>query len=234
MKRGVILGATGGLIAGVSLGALALAAPSLGVLQRNSCCAGGGARSVAQASAADSGPAGALGRSSPNLADLVRAGVAVSRADPGALTQPGADVVRAGRQSFRGHALRGLLLRGFRAGQLQPGQELPDRRGSGSGFVIQGGYIVTNNHVVDDARRMTVMLDDGRELSATLVGTDPEDRSCGSQDRRREPPACASVGRQRRRAARRQCVRCRVALRPRQYRDCRHRVGARPQPRPVL
>src|SRR4029078_6230170 len=43
---------------------------------------------------------------------------------------------------------------------------------SGSGFVIQGGYIVTNNHVVDHANKMTVVLNDGRELSATLVGTD--------------------------------------------------------------
>src|SRR6185295_12756190 len=52
------------------------------------------------------------------------------------------------------------------------GGELRDMRGSGSGFVIQGGYIVTNNHVVDHANKMTVVLNDGRELSATLVGTD--------------------------------------------------------------
>jgi len=47
--------------------------------------------------------------------------------------------------------------------------------GLGSGFIISGsGIIVTNNHVVDRADQITVILDDGEELEATLIGTDPK------------------------------------------------------------
>lgn len=46
--------------------------------------------------------------------------------------------------------------------------------GSGSGFIIdaQKGYIVTNNHVIDGAQKITVSLSDGRTLDAKLVGAD--------------------------------------------------------------
>ena len=48
------------------------------------------------------------------------------------------------------------------------------REGYGSGVIISSdGYIVTNNHVVDKADELHVTLNDGREFSATLVGTDP-------------------------------------------------------------
>jgi len=47
-------------------------------------------------------------------------------------------------------------------------------RGQGSGFVIdEEGYIVTNNHVVDNAAEVTVRLYDGREFEAEVVGVDP-------------------------------------------------------------
>lgn len=46
----------------------------------------------------------------------------------------------------------------------------------GSGVVIdKRGYIVTNNHVVENAQSLTVKLFDGNQLSATLVGTDATD-----------------------------------------------------------
>ena len=45
----------------------------------------------------------------------------------------------------------------------------------GSGFVISpDGYIVTNNHVVEDVDEITVAFEDGRELPATVIGRDPK------------------------------------------------------------
>lgn len=46
--------------------------------------------------------------------------------------------------------------------------------GQGSGFIIStDGYILTNNHVVENATKVTVKLEDGREFTAKTVGTDP-------------------------------------------------------------
>lgn len=46
--------------------------------------------------------------------------------------------------------------------------------GAGSGVIISSdGYIVTNNHVVEEAQEITVTLNDKREFKATVVGTDP-------------------------------------------------------------
>ena len=49
----------------------------------------------------------------------------------------------------------------------------PKQQGSGSGVIISAdGYIVTNNHVVADADELTVTLNDNREYSARIIGTD--------------------------------------------------------------
>ncbi len=45
----------------------------------------------------------------------------------------------------------------------------------GSGFIIrEDGYVVTNNHVVNDATEITVKLSDGRQFPAKIVGRDPK------------------------------------------------------------
>src|SRR5437867_3236388 len=47
-------------------------------------------------------------------------------------------------------------------------------QGSGSGFIVsQDGYILTNNHVVQGADRVTIRLYDNREFTAKTIGTDP-------------------------------------------------------------
>ncbi|MBR1929366.1 MAG: Do family serine endopeptidase [Paludibacteraceae bacterium] len=62
----------------------------------------------------------------------------------------------------------------FFFGRPQQQRELPQQQASGSGVIIsQDGYIVTNNHVIDKAQQIEVVLNDKRQFTATLVGTDP-------------------------------------------------------------
>jgi serine protease Do len=69
------------------------------------------------------------------------------------------------------------FFRRFGMPDLNPGQgQQPNRRpvtGQGSGFFISAdGYAVTNNHVVDKAKTVEVITDDGKTLSAKVIGTD--------------------------------------------------------------
>ncbi|MBX9758640.1 MAG: Do family serine endopeptidase [Beijerinckiaceae bacterium] len=56
-----------------------------------------------------------------------------------------------------------------------PRQQRPrSGQAQGSGFIISAdGYVVTNNHVIDKATEVSLTMDDGRTLSADVVGSDP-------------------------------------------------------------
>jgi len=65
------------------------------------------------------------------------------------------------------------LLRYFFGEQITPRQHLENSLGSGV-IVSDQGYIITNNHVIEGAAEIEVLLRDGRSAVATLIGTDPE------------------------------------------------------------
>ena len=64
----------------------------------------------------------------------------------------------------------------FFFGPNAPREQVRERpfQGLGSGVIIDAdkGYVVTNNHVIDDATEILVTLKDGREFDAEVIGTD--------------------------------------------------------------
>jgi serine protease Do len=75
-----------------------------------------------------------------------------------------------------GHPLE-RFFREFR--EQQPGgpRQGPRRRSQsqGSGFFVSAdGFVVTNNHVVDNGAEVEIVMDDGRTIEARVVGTDPK------------------------------------------------------------
>ncbi len=113
----------------------------------------------------------------PNFVDLVaRVGPAVVRVAVVGHEQVEQEVP----PELRGTPLEELFRRfGQQQGRGAPpdGQGERPRRtmGQGSGFIIDpGGLIVTNNHVIGDADRVSVELPDGRQMEAEVVGTDPQ------------------------------------------------------------
>ena len=81
-------------------------------------------------------------------------------------------------------------------------QQLPQREGMGSGVIVRSdGYILTNNHVVEDADELVVELSDGRKVPGKIIGTDPEtDLGCGQS--RSERTASSDAGQLRRHSSR--------------------------------
>lgn len=58
-------------------------------------------------------------------------------------------------------------------GQMSPFGQTGDQTVSGSGvFISQAGYILTNNHVIDGVKDVTIILSDGSQEKATIVGSD--------------------------------------------------------------
>lgn len=61
-----------------------------------------------------------------------------------------------------------------RFGHRDRNNDQPRPVAQGSGFFISDdGYLVTNNHVVEEGSSFTVVMNDGKELDAKLIGTDP-------------------------------------------------------------
>jgi serine protease Do len=60
--------------------------------------------------------------------------------------------------------------------QTNPGRlHAPAEHGLGSGVIVSAdGYILTNNHVVNNATEIQVALNDGRQFTAKVIGTDPK------------------------------------------------------------
>jgi serine protease Do len=107
----------------------------------------------------------------PNLADLVET------------VSPSVVQIIVRTPSPSGPAVQGQIPEPFRGTPFeeffsrpfgQPQQQQPDRMGSGSGFFIDRSHIVTNNHVVDGANKVVIRFSDGKEIDATVVGTDPK------------------------------------------------------------
>ncbi len=99
----------------------------------------------------------------------------VSKPEQSSPQQPGPDPF-GGQSPFGENDPFGDFWRRFFGDQFgAPGgpRALP-RRGLGSGFIIdQKGLVLTNNHVVENADKITVKLADEREFSAKIVGRDP-------------------------------------------------------------
>ena len=69
------------------------------------------------------------------------------------------------------------LVRHFGPRRFGPPLEPRERRGGGQGsgvIVSSDGYILTNNHVIDGAKTVTVTLPDKREFKGRIVGSDPK------------------------------------------------------------
>ena len=94
----------------------------------------------------------------------------VDRVAPAVVTIRSQRMVRMTSQQVPDHP----FFREFFGERFDP-RRMPERRegGMGSGVIVgQDGYILTNNHVVDGAAKVTVELTDGRALEAEVIGTD--------------------------------------------------------------
>ena len=78
-----------------------------------------------------------------------------------------------GEDLFKGSPFEDFF-RGFGLSPREKGKEYRHKqRSGGSGVIVdKEGYILTNNHVVEDADKIKIRLNDGREFTATLKGRD--------------------------------------------------------------
>ncbi len=85
------------------------------------------------------------------------------------------------RGSYSGNSqlpefLNDPILRRFFKFDIPEHRQMPQSHALGSGVIVDAkkGYVLTNNHVIDNASEIIVTLKDGRKKVAELIGTDPQ------------------------------------------------------------
>jgi serine protease Do len=83
-------------------------------------------------------------------------------------------VVHVTTKSMMGSQASNPIMEFFYGREYQQQQRPREVRGYGSGVIISGdGYIITNNHVIEDAQNVEIALNDRRTFTAEVVGRDP-------------------------------------------------------------
>jgi serine protease Do len=116
----------------------------------------------------------ALQPGSVNLPDSVQGILPAGTTDPDqTLTLHTTDIETSITQSVEKVGPAVVTVVGTIPGQLTIFGTTGDQTVSGTGFFItEDGYIITNNHVVEGTEEVTIILSDGTEQTATIVGTD--------------------------------------------------------------
>ncbi len=124
-------------------------------------------------------PALTIGAAPQSFADIVarvRGAVVAVKVKTIETASADEDAQNAMPQMRPGDPLEQFFRRFGGEGQMPFGRQQRPRAAQslGSGFIISDdGYVVTNNHVVEHATEVTIALDDGRNVAAEVVGTDP-------------------------------------------------------------
>jgi len=119
---------------------------------------------------ADPPPAPAVGRALPSFATLA------DQVSPAVVSIKVVAVQKATQQAVPPDAFgEGSPFQGFRMPHPAPPPGGFKRQGAGSGFIVRNdGLILTNNHVVEEAKEITVTLSDQSEYNAKVIGRDPK------------------------------------------------------------
>ena len=111
-----------------------------------------------------------------------------------------------------------------------PAEPHAQRMALGSGFIIDpSGYVVTNNHVVQNADKVTVIFQDDSKHPAKVVGRDPKTDLALLKIDAPKPLPYVQWGDSDASSGRRLGAGGRQSVRPRRHGQLRHHLGARPR-----